>query len=268
MQFGHTDVVKILQEYEQSFSVFGFDEVKSVSVMEGDSVTLHTDITHIQTDQQIMWLFGPQGTRIAEIYKQSIDMFDSNNTFGDRRLFLDSQTGSLTIRNITITHTGLYKLQIRSNRGNSDTRFSVNVYAPLPVPVIIRNSSQCSSSSSSSLNCSLLCSVSNVTDVSLSWYKGHSLLSSISVSDLNIRLSLSLEVEYQDTNTYSCVLNNTITNQTQHLNITHLCQMCSGIVIPSLVYALVGVAAVALMVYYVRSKQKELKKTLCKHSLS
>nr|XP_055072970.1 natural killer cell receptor 2B4-like [Misgurnus anguillicaudatus] len=193
--------------------VFGVDgdEVKSVSVMEGDSVTLHTDITQIQRDDHILWMFGPQETRIAENYKKSIDMFDSNEIFRDR-LKLDSQTGSLTITNITITHTGLYKLQIISNRGTSYKRFNVTVYALLPVPVIIRSSSDCSSSSerSSSSKCVLLCSVLNVRDVSLSWYKGNSLLSSISVSDLNIRLSLPLEVDCQDTNTYRCVVSNPI----------------------------------------------------------
>ncbi|XP_059424854.1 SLAM family member 9-like [Carassius carassius] len=213
--------------------VFGDTDV--VSVMEGDSVSLNSNVTEVQKDDQILWMFGPKETRIAEIYKNSIDMFNSNEIFGDR-LQMDNQTGSLTIRNIRRTDSGLYKRQIRSHGGNSDKTFSVTVYAPLPVPVISSNSSICSSSSSSSSskrssvsNCSLLCSAVNVRDVTLSWYKGNSLLSSISVSDLSISLSLPLEVEYQENNIYSCVINNPITNQTQHnINITQLCHTCSG----------------------------------------
>ncbi|XP_016384311.1 uncharacterized protein LOC107720984 [Sinocyclocheilus rhinocerous] len=186
--------------------VFGGDTdvMKSVSVTEGDSVTLNTDVTEVQRDDQILWMFGPKENRIAEIYKQTIDMFSSNETFGDR-LQLDSFTGSLNIRNIRSTDSGLYKLQIRSNRGNSDKTFNVTVYARLPVPVITTDyfPSSSSSSESSVSTCALLCSVVNVSHVTLSWYKGNSLLSSISVSDLSISLSLPLEVEYQDKNTYS-----------------------------------------------------------------
>ncbi|XP_056614141.1 uncharacterized protein LOC130429537 isoform X1 [Triplophysa dalaica] len=210
----------------------GSDEVKSVSVMEADNVTLHTDLTNIQTDDQILWQCVNRGTRIAQIYKKHMDMFDSKVLFGDR-LKLDSQTGSLTITKIRITDTGLYKLQIISDTGNSYKRFNVtvSVYSRLPVPVISRDSSQCSSPSerSSVSKCVLLCSVMNVTHVSLSWYKGNSLLSIISVSDLNIRLSIPLEVEYQDTNTYRCVINNPITNHTQHLDINNVYEACSGL---------------------------------------
>ncbi|XP_058617641.1 signaling lymphocytic activation molecule isoform X2 [Onychostoma macrolepis] len=206
------------------------DEMKSVSVMEGDSVSLHTDVK-VQRDDQILWTFGPQNTRIAEIIKRDqINLiFVSNGGRFRDKLQLNNQTGSLTINNIRSEHTGLYKLTVIISGKTSLKSFSVTVYAPLPTPVITRNSSNCSSSSerSSVSRCSLLCSVLNVSHVTLSWYKGNSLLSSISVSDLSISLSLPLEVEYQDNNTYSCVLNNPIRNQTQHLDISRFCHTCA-----------------------------------------
>ncbi|XP_057181357.1 uncharacterized protein LOC130548534 [Triplophysa rosa] len=207
--------------------VFGADagEVKSVSVMEGHSVTLHMNDTKIQSDTLIMWTFGPRETLIARIHRKAneISIYDDvhDGMFRDR-LKLSKLSGSLTITNIMTELSGLYKLTIISTAETSYT-FSLNVHAHLPVPFISRVSSQCSSSST----CVVLCSVMNVSHVSVSWYKGKSLLSSISVSDLNIRLSLPLEVEHQDTNTYRCVVNNTVTNHTQHLNITQVCHKCS-----------------------------------------
>ncbi|XP_050950414.1 CD48 antigen [Labeo rohita] len=242
--------------------VIGADTVVMKSVTEGDSVTLNTDVTEVQKNDQILWMFGSQETAIAGIYMQIINMYDSNETFGDR-LRMDSQTGSLTIRNIRTEHSGVYKLTIIS-KSTSYKRFNVTVYSPLPVPVISRGF--CLSSSGSSVSkCSLLCSVVNVSDVSFSWYKGNSLLSNISVSDLSISLSLPLEVEYQDNNIYSCVINNPISNQTKHVDITQLCHSCadpvqysqSKGVIPSLIYAVVGMTAVAVLVYYVKSMHKD-----------
>ncbi|XP_048038605.1 SLAM family member 5-like [Megalobrama amblycephala] len=238
--------------------VFGdTDEVKSVSVLEGDSVTLNTDVTEIQRDDHILWMFGPQEVRIAEIHRQNI-YIDATGTIFEKILQIDSQTGSLTIRNIRSEHTGLYKLQI-IRRGTLYKRFIVTVYARLPVPAITQDSSQCSSSSS---NCSLVCSAVNVSHVTLSWYKGNSLLSSISVSDLSISLSLPLEVEYQDKNTYSCVINNPIRNQTKHLNITQLCQThtcadhrSSFMMAVAFIVPLVVIAVVAGLIYRRNCKQ-------------
>ncbi|XP_073701009.1 CD48 antigen-like [Garra rufa] len=191
--------------------------------MEGDTVTLNSGFTEMMDDHLILWWFGTENTLIAEIdvMDGSITVYDVvlDGRFRDR-LTLDDQTGSLTITNITTQHAGLYKLQSNSVSKN----FSLTVSAPLPVPGISSYSSQCSSSSS---YCSVACSVVNVSHVTLSWYKGNSLLSSISVSDLSISLSLPLEVEYQDKNTYSCVLNNPISNQTQHLDISKLCHTCA-----------------------------------------
>ncbi|XP_026119922.1 CD48 antigen-like [Carassius auratus] len=222
----------------QTTGVFGADEVKSVSATEGDSVSLHTDVTEVQRDDQILWMFGPKETRIAEIYRKNISTYHCNRTFGDR-LQMSNRTGSLTIGNVRTEHSGLYKVQIVTNEATSCKTIKLTVYACLPLPVITSKSLNCSSSSSSSSspssssskhssvsNCSLLCSAVNVGDVTLSWYKGNSLLSSISVSDLSISLSLPLEVEYQENNIYSCVINNPITNQTTHLDITQLCHTC------------------------------------------
>ncbi|KAF4097231.1 uncharacterized protein LOC131529659 [Onychostoma macrolepis] len=101
----------------------------SVSVTEGDSVTLHTGIKENQQDR-IRWYFN--GIRIAQINgdlsKTCTDVQCNEGTerFRDR-LKLDHQTGSLTIMNITNTDSGLYQLEILSNSSISKHIFSVSV---------------------------------------------------------------------------------------------------------------------------------------------
>ncbi|XP_059425972.1 uncharacterized protein LOC132160252 isoform X2 [Carassius carassius] len=100
------------------------DEVKTV--MEGDSVTLNTDLTQIQGIIQILWRFGEKGSTIAQIDGSVISYKDVKGFKG--RLQLDPQTGSLTITNVRTNHSGPYKAEIIHKTGTSNQKFSLTVY--------------------------------------------------------------------------------------------------------------------------------------------
>jgi len=80
------------------------DEVQLMSVMEGDSVTLHTDVNEIQDDDNILWKYGAENSLIAKINRENriFSTYDDvpDGRFRDR-LKLDDQTGSLTITHTT-----------------------------------------------------------------------------------------------------------------------------------------------------------------------
>ncbi|XP_039522248.1 uncharacterized protein LOC120475659 isoform X2 [Pimephales promelas] len=82
--------------------------------MEGDSVTLHTNLTEILNDDTILWLFGPKESFTAQIRrKDELTSFSVTDDMSFRgRLQVNENTGSLTIRNTRIRHSGLYKLSI------------------------------------------------------------------------------------------------------------------------------------------------------------
>ncbi|KAA0711982.1 hypothetical protein E1301_Tti023346 [Triplophysa tibetana] len=196
----------------------------TIRASEGGSVTLPTYVTDLKDGDDIMWFYDH--TFISEFYKSVITYHDCNDGRWTNRLQLDSKNGSLTIKNLTNSHSGIYKLKsptasLLDHYQQLCQGYNIIVFDTLPAPVITNDSTQCSSSSSS--KCVLLCSVT-VTNVSLSWYNGSRLNSSISVSDLKRSNFLCLEVEYQDTNTYSCVVNNSFTNKTTPLDICDLCK--------------------------------------------
>ncbi|XP_051765471.1 uncharacterized protein LOC127520854 [Ctenopharyngodon idella] len=103
------------------------DAVKSVSVKEGDSVTLNTNLTEIQTDDLILWRFGLNKSPIANFNRASskISINDVGGRFRDR-LNLDHQTGSLTITNTRTTDSGLYEVTIEGKK-EITYRFNVSV---------------------------------------------------------------------------------------------------------------------------------------------
>ncbi|CAM4659921.1 unnamed protein product [Leuciscus chuanchicus] len=107
-----------------------YTDRESVFVMEGDSVSLNTDV---KTDQQekIKWYFN--NIRIAQINGDlskictDVQCNEGTERFRDR-LKLDHQIGSLSLSNITNTDSGLYKLQIIGSNTISETIFSMTVH--------------------------------------------------------------------------------------------------------------------------------------------
>ncbi|XP_056615542.1 uncharacterized protein LOC130430449 [Triplophysa dalaica] len=95
--------------------------------MEGHSVTLHTDLTHIKTHDVIEWRFKDfriarikRSVNINHIYDETIEIFRD-------RLKMNNQTGDLTITHITSQHSGLYKLYILGRNKDTVKRFHLTV---------------------------------------------------------------------------------------------------------------------------------------------
>ncbi|XP_043078853.1 uncharacterized protein LOC122327503 isoform X3 [Puntigrus tetrazona] len=210
--------------------VFGVETDEVVSVMEGESFALRTGLTEIQSDDEIEWRFGSSRTRLTRIAAGNITTFDDKK-FRDR-LRIEGQTGDLTVTKVSKEHNGVYQLSIIIRNKKSTKRFTVNVYAPVSIPVIFSDTSRCALSPERTSRI-FLCSAVNV--------------------------------EYQEKNTYSCVINNPIRNQTTHLNISKLCQKHSDCdlcfdspeaVIRLVVTALISVAAAAAVVLLVDDIRK------------
>uniref|UniRef100_A0A8C1PJ01 Immunoglobulin domain-containing protein n=1 Tax=Cyprinus carpio TaxID=7962 RepID=A0A8C1PJ01_CYPCA len=109
--------------------VFGdTDTVKSVSVKEGDSVTLQINVTEIQTDDKIDWKLGTNRNLIAKINGKTSKIFDGPDGRFRDRLKLDHQTGSLIITDTRTTDSGLYEVKISSSSSEDTHRFNVTVY--------------------------------------------------------------------------------------------------------------------------------------------
>ncbi|XP_056614182.1 uncharacterized protein LOC130429561 isoform X2 [Triplophysa dalaica] len=112
--------------------------VKQVPVMEGDIVTLHTDLTHMQKYDKILWVSEPENTVIAEINRVDNFFFlnDTAEKITVRKLHLGPLQGDLTIRNIGAAQSGLYQVNIISSTYSIQKRFNIIVFdVPKPLSV-------------------------------------------------------------------------------------------------------------------------------------
>ncbi len=97
------------------------------SVMEGNYVTLQTDVTEIHGSELIVWRFGSEGKLIAkcDIEAKSPPLY-YDERFRDR-LMVENTTGSLIITNTRTTDSGLYTVKISSNKQTVYKIFTVTV---------------------------------------------------------------------------------------------------------------------------------------------
>ncbi|XP_026054563.1 SLAM family member 5-like isoform X2 [Carassius auratus] len=107
--------------------------------MEGESVTLQTNVTELQTRDLITWTFGYPETSIAQINKEegNVSTYDGvlDGRFRDR-LKLDNQTGSLIITDTRTTDSGNYTVIIKGTKSTT-YRFNLTVYVSASQKILI-----------------------------------------------------------------------------------------------------------------------------------
>ncbi|XP_048027936.1 uncharacterized protein LOC125256211 isoform X2 [Megalobrama amblycephala] len=142
-QTGSLTITNTTTEHAGDYRLEINESVKPVTVKEGDSVTLNSDIIEMKDDDLIRWWFGNENTLIAEINKQvdRITVYDDvlDGRFRDR-LKLDNQTGSLTITNTRTEYAGDYVLITGAKRSLKAFRVSVyvSVHCCGPTEAVIR----------------------------------------------------------------------------------------------------------------------------------
>ncbi|CAB1328203.1 unnamed protein product, partial [Coregonus sp. 'balchen'] len=131
-------------------------------------------------------LYGDLGN-IAQVYPGKEGKITLEKRF-ENRLHWNNVTGFFTLSDLQIEDSGVYTVE------NAVT--------------VHDNSS-----------CSVVCSVENGRDVTLSWYRGGKLLNRCSSPDLNITLSLPLKVDEQNGDSYRCEAANPVSKETTVTNV-------------------------------------------------
>ncbi len=107
---------------------------------EGDSVTLHTNVTKLHKDDVIQWWYEDEDdknliAKIDKVKKNKPDVYDGADGRFRSKLVLDGQTGNLTIKDIRTIHSGLYKLKISSGKRTKYMTIFVPVTGEYSIPV-------------------------------------------------------------------------------------------------------------------------------------
>uniref|UniRef100_A0A8C9TES0 Ig-like domain-containing protein n=1 Tax=Scleropages formosus TaxID=113540 RepID=A0A8C9TES0_SCLFO len=183
--------------------------------MKGRSITLEAGTAELRRDSHVVWLFGsPEPTTVMAALFDGRSSTDYSDRFGDR-LQLDTRTVSLTLSNLSTGDTGIYQLKL--------------LKGDLPVNMKMEEveiNTLCTSSVTYKI-CSVLCSVENDRDVTLSWTRGKEILNQTremeilnqtSSPHLNTTLSLRLDIDIErHPETYYCEVKNPVSSE--HLRV-------------------------------------------------
>ncbi|XP_055779823.1 leucine-rich repeats and immunoglobulin-like domains protein 1 isoform X2 [Salvelinus fontinalis] len=120
----------------------------------------------------------------------------------ENRLHWNNVTGFFTLSDLQIDDSGIYTVD-NADEEMTDA-FQLTVYFLSKPQVTVHDSS----------SCSVVCSVENGRDVTLSWYRGEEKLNQTSSPDLNITLSLPLKVDEQNRESYRCEAANPVSKET------------------------------------------------------
>ncbi|XP_029605930.1 uncharacterized protein LOC115191982 isoform X3 [Salmo trutta] len=171
-------------------------------------------------------LYGDLGN-IAQVYPVK----QSNTNLVKRfkyRLHWNNVTGFFTLLDLQIDDSGVYTVENTDEDEEKTTQtFQLTVYYVLSKPQVTVHDN---------ISCSVVCSVENGREVTLSWYKGGEILNQTSSPDLNITLSLPLKVDEQNRDSYRCEAANPVSKETAV--VPHSCIESD----PSKVTGLVGLA--------------------------
>ncbi|XP_014051114.2 SLAM family member 5 isoform X4 [Salmo salar] len=197
-------------------------------------------------------LYGDLGS-IANVYPGKQGKITMEKRF-ENRLHLNNVTRYFTLSELQIDDAGVYTVE-NTDEGKK-TKIQLTVYNVVSKPQL----RECDSSS-----CSVVCSVENDKEVTLTLYRGEEILNQTSSPELTTDLSLRLEVEGKNYNsTYSCVAANPVSNETVHVpkccsedghpNDADSDEMTGGLFIIAAICVLVASGLVGLAVYRKKSR--------------
>ncbi|XP_035645030.2 SLAM family member 5-like isoform X7 [Oncorhynchus keta] len=198
-------------------------------------------------------LYGDRGS-IANVYPGKEGKITLEKRF-ENRLHLNNVTRYFTLSDLQIDDAGVYTVENTDEEKKINT-FELTVYNFVSKPQV----TECDSSS-----CSVVCSVDNEKEVTLTLYRGEEILNQTSSPDLTTDLSLHLEVEGKNYNsTYSCVSSNPVSNETVlvpkccgedgHPNDVDMNERTLGVLIIAVICVLVASGLFGFAIYLRKSR--------------